>query len=288
MTKILLAGSTGYLGSHILKALIERNIEVRTVVRNTNKLEAILSKGNSIEVIQAQLTTPQSLINCCDNIDTVISTVGITKQKDGLTYMDVDYQANLNLLNEAKNSGVRKFIYVSVLNGVQLQHLDICKAKEKFVQELINSGLDYCIIRPNGFFSDMSEFYEMAKKGRIYLFGNGEIKANPISGLDLAIECINAIENEDKEINIGGPQTLTQNEIAKIAFGAAQTKIKITYIPDWVRRLVLYISNIVLSKKKFGPIQFIMTVMAMGMIAPEYGNHKLKDFFIALNNENAG
>ena len=147
MTKILLAGSTGYLGSHILKELIERNIEVRTVVRNTKKLEAILSKGNSVEVIQAQLTTPQSLVNCCNNIDTVISTVGITKQKDGLTYMDVDYQANLNLLNEAKKSGVRKFIYVSVLNGVQLQHLDICKAKEKFVHELIHSGLDrVCVV----------------------------------------------------------------------------------------------------------------------------------------------
>lgn len=282
MTKILLAGSTGYLGSHILKELIERNIEVRTVVRNTKKLEAFLSKGNSVEVIQAQLTDPQSLINCCDNIDTVISTVGITKQKDGLTYMDVDYQANLNLLNEAKKSCVRKFIYVSVLNGVQLQHLDICKAKEKFVQELIHSGLDYCIIRPNGFFSDMSEFYEMAKKGRIFLFGNGEIKANPISGLDLAIDCINAIEKEDKEINIGGPQTLTQNEIAKIAFEAAQTKIKITYIPDWVRRLVLFISNIVLSKKKFGPIQFIMTVMATDMIAPENGTHTLIDYYSEL------
>lgn len=34
-------------------------------------------------------------------IDTVISTVGITRQEDGLSYMDVDYQANLNLLEFA-------------------------------------------------------------------------------------------------------------------------------------------------------------------------------------------
>ena len=85
----------------------------------------------------------------------VISTVGITKQKDGLTYMDVDYQANLNLLEEAKKSGVKKFIYVSVLNGEKLKATKICYAKEKFVERLKNSGIEYCVVRPNGFYSDI-------------------------------------------------------------------------------------------------------------------------------------
>lgn len=82
--------------------------------------------------------------------------------------MDVDYQANLNLLNEARKRGDRKFIYVSALNGHKLKHLKIFEAKEKFVEELKFSGLAYSIIRPNGFFSDMKEFYDMAKKGAIY------------------------------------------------------------------------------------------------------------------------
>lgn len=42
----------------------------------------------------------------------------------------VDYQANLNLLNEARENGVRKFIYVSLLNGERLRHLKICDAKD--------------------------------------------------------------------------------------------------------------------------------------------------------------
>ena len=66
----------------------------------------------------------------------VISTVGITRQKDGFTYMDVDYRENANLLSEAKRSGVKKFIYVSVLNGEKLSNLKICEAKERFVTEL--------------------------------------------------------------------------------------------------------------------------------------------------------
>lgn len=66
----------------------------------------------------------------------VISIVGITRQKDGFTYMDVDYWGNANLLSEAKRSGVKKFIYVSVLNGEKLSNLKICEAKERFVTEL--------------------------------------------------------------------------------------------------------------------------------------------------------
>ncbi len=170
---------------------------------------------NAAEVFQAELTRPDSLKGACSDIDAVISTVGVTKQKDGLSYMDVDYQANMNLLSEAKKDGVKKFIYVSVLNGENLRQLKICEAKERFVEQLKNSGLAYCVIRPNGFFSDMAEFQAMAKKGRIYLFGNGESKSNPIHGEDLAEVCVDAIEKPGREINIGGPETLTHNEIAR-------------------------------------------------------------------------
>ncbi len=184
-------------------------------------------------MIEAEVTNPESLSACCEGVDAVISTVGITRQKDGLTYMDVDYQANMNLLQQAKQSGVKKFIYVSALNGDTLKHLKIFQAKEAFVEQLKSSGLDYCVIRPNGFFSDMSEIYHMAKKGgRVYLFGgDGTLRGNPIHGEDLAEVCIDAIAGTEKEINVGGPQTLTQNEIAITAFQALGKTPKVTHIP---------------------------------------------------------
>ena len=51
--------------------------------------------------------------------------------------------------------------------------LKICEAKEQFVTDLKTSGIDYCIVRPNGFFSDLGDFLEMASKGTVYLFGKG-------------------------------------------------------------------------------------------------------------------
>jgi uncharacterized protein YbjT (DUF2867 family) len=284
MKKILLAGSTGYLGIHIAKELQQRSCYFRAIARSPEKLEQKAIKAS--EMLKAELTDPDSIRACCNGIDVVISTVGITRQKDGLTYMDVDYLANMNLLNEAKKSGVEKFIFVSVLNGGKLRNLKICDAKEMFVEQLKKSGIDYCIVRPNGFFSDISVFLNMAKRGRIYLFGNGEYRSNPIHGEDLAVVCVDAIDRPDKEIEIGGPETLTQNEIASMAFEILGNQPKITHIPDWVRVAILKIVRLITGSKVYGPVEFFMTVMAMDMLAPEFGKHTLKEYFTILNNPN--
>ncbi len=285
MKRILLAGSTGYLGSYIAKELQKRSCFFRAIARNQEKLKQNKIEAN--EVIKAELTDPDSIRECCKGIDVVISTVGITRQKDGFAYMDVDYQANMNLLKEAKKSGVKKFIYVSVLNGEKLRSLKICDAKEMFVEQLKESGVDYCIVRPNGFFSDMSDFFNMAKRGRVYLFGNGELRANPIHGEDLATVCVDAIARPDTDVEIGGPETLSQNEIALIAFDSLGNKPKITHIPDWVRVTILKLVRSLTGSKVYGPVEFFMTVMAMDMLAPEYGKHTLKEYFTDLNNANA-
>ena len=275
--KILLAGATGYLGSYIAKAMLKQQMDFTAIARTP---QTLLNMGlpNS-HIISAQLTQKENLKGICEGYDAVISTVGITRQKDGLTYMDVDYQANKNLLDEAIRSGVKKFVYVSVLRGEALTHLQICAAKERFVKELKASGLEYSIIRPSGFFSDMTEFYNMAQKGRIYLLGNGQIKVNPIHGSDLAQVCINALFEQRKEIEVGGPEVLTHQAIAETAFMSLGRKIKITYIPDWVRRVLLRIAALFLSKAQFGPIEFFLNVMTLDMAAPTYGKHTIKGFF---------
>lgn len=281
MKKILLAGATGYLGIYIARELQQRSFFFKAIARSPEKL--MENDIEASEIIKAELTDPDSIKECCEGVDVVISTAGITKQKDGLTYMDVDYQANMNLLEEARKSGVKKFVYVSVLNGEKLRNLKICDAKELFAEQLKKSGIDYCIVRPNGFFSDMSEFFEMAKRGRIYLFRNGELRVNPIHGQDLAAFCVDAVELSEKEIEIGGPETLTQNEIASIAFKVLGNTPKITYIPEWLRRAILTMVKIFTGSKVYGPIEFFMTVMAMDMVAPEYGKCTLKEHFTDLN-----
>ncbi len=124
----------------------------------------------------------------------------------------------------------------------------------------------------------------MAAQGRVYLFGDGQLSATPIHGLDLAQEIVKQIDSDNQELNIGGPDTLTQNQIAEMAFEAAGKPIKITHISDWIRRTLLKLLPYVMPRKSFGPIQFFMTIMAIDMSAPEYGHHTLKAYFQSLKN----
>ncbi|MGD9329084.1 MAG: SDR family oxidoreductase, partial [Cyclobacteriaceae bacterium] len=184
MKKVLVAGATGYLGRYLVRALNTHGHQVRALARNPEKLDDL--NGIVDQVIQAEITQADTLKGICQDVDVVISSIGITRQKDGLKYMDVDYQANKNLLDEAINAGVKKFIYVSVLNGPLFRDLKMIEAKERFADELISSGIDYAIIRPNGFFSDITEVLNMAREGKVYLIGDGLYKSNPIHGQDLA------------------------------------------------------------------------------------------------------
>ncbi len=277
MKNIIIAGSTGYLGLYIVKALKDRNASFKAITRNKSKLRQLALSPS--EIIEAEVTQPDTLKGKLDGSDVVISTVGITRQKDGLTYMDVDYLANMNLLNEALKAGAKKFIYISVLNGEKMKHLKIVEAKEKFVDALKASGIDYSVIRPNGFFSDMRDFLNMAKSGKVYLFGDGQYKLNPIHGQDLAKVILDLISASEQEVPVGGPDIFTQKEIASMALRLYEKPVKISYLPDWVRKASIKGMRLFTSSKKYGPYEFFLSMMGQDNIAPRYGVQRLANFF---------
>jgi uncharacterized protein YbjT (DUF2867 family) len=277
MKKVLVAGATGYLGKYVVNGFKKHGFWVRALARNGYKLENLSAYID--EKFIGEVTDSNSLTGICKDIDILFSSVGITKQKDGLTYMDVDYQGNANLLEEAKREGISKFIYVSVFNADKMKNLNSVRAKLRFEEELKKSGLDYSIIYPNGFFSDMLQYLQMAKRGRGYIIGSGENKINPVHGEDLAEVCVNAASSEETMINVGGPDILTHNEILTMAFNSLDKKVRISHIPIWLKNVLLSSARIFTSSKTYGPVEFFMTVLAMDMVTPEYGTHRLKDFF---------
>ena len=194
--------------------------------------------------------------------------------------MDVDYQGNKNLLEEAKKEEVSKFIYISVFNVEKMRNLKGIQAKLKFTAALKESGLNYLVVYPNGFFSDMLDYLKMAKQGRGYVFGTGEYRINPIHGEDLAEVCVNAADGEEKEIDVGGPDIFTHNQILAIAFESLGKPVKISRIPIWLRNVMLATLRVFTSVKTYGPLEFFMTVLAMDLVAPTYGDHHLKNFFL--------
>lgn len=183
MKRVLIAGATGYLGKYVVKAFKNQGFYTKVLVRNPNRLNQPGSfQGASIakdvdEMIVGDVTIPDTLHHICDNVDYVFSSVGITRQKDDLTFHDVDYQGNVNLLKEAQYSHVHKFMYIHVGMDDDWKEIGpLLEAKKRFVQTLIASNVSHIAIKPTGYFSDMIQFLNMAKQGRVFLMGDGKPK----------------------------------------------------------------------------------------------------------------
>ncbi|MGR5558546.1 SDR family oxidoreductase [Vibrio fortis] len=277
MNTIAVIGATGYLGTFVYKVLEERGFQTRYLVRSKTKLIEAGVSDKSIR--QVNVTSPDSLKRQLEGVDCVISCLGITRQKDGLSYMDVDYQANINVLDEAQKAGVKKFIYVSVFRGNEFRDVALCDAKERFVDYLKKSQMPHCVIRPTGFFSDMEDFLDMARMGRVYLFGKGSQKLNPIHGEDLANFIVDALKSDESNLNVGGPQVFSHLDVAELAFSSLQQNNKTTHLPDTFRKLGLWIGKRFLSESKFGPVEFFLTVLGNDMVAPSFGHHTLESHF---------
>ncbi len=123
MKRVLVAGATGYLGRFVVSELKSRGHFVRALARTPEKLDGLDRAPDEVHV--GEITRPETLEAVCDDIDVVFSCVGITRQKDKLTFKDVDYLGNRNLLDLACEAQVERFVYVSTMDGPRLRHLDI-------------------------------------------------------------------------------------------------------------------------------------------------------------------
>ena len=277
MKKILVAGATGYLGGFVVKAFKDKGYWVRALGRSASRLDPVEKYAD--ELFIGDVTDPGSLDGLCDGIDVVFSSIGITRQKDGLTYRDVDYQGNRNLLDCAEESGVSKFVYVHVLNAEKLPHVAGIQAKQAFVDDLERSTLNHTVVCPTGFFSDMEEFFAMARSGRVYLFGDGSNRINPIHGADLAEVCADALESTARQIDVGGPDVLTYREIADLAFDVLDKPRKITCIPKKLVSAAVGALRWLTPVKTYGPVQFFAAVMTMDVVGEPHGQRRLADHF---------
>lgn len=287
--RVLVAGATGYLGKYAVQAFKRHGYYVRVLTRSEERLykrgpftAPALARDDFDELFLGEVSQPETLVGAMDDIDRVFSCVGISRQRDGLTFEQVDYQCNKNLIDLAEAAGVERFTYVSMQGAENIMQLAITQAHEKVVEALKASSMDYRVVRPCGYFSDMGVLYDMAKKGRSYLVGAGENKMSPIHGRDLAEVCVETSEGEDLEVEAGGPDVLTQREAAELAFEVAGNPVKITVIPMWLARGLVKVIGVLSTQ--FGDLaEFIVTAGEIDGVGPPMGKTTLRSYFEALH-----
>lgn len=275
--KVLLAGATGRLGRHVRDELESRGHAVRALVRDPCNLA-----GEDVEVFDCDARNAESVRGACDGVASVISALGaslaLRYTAPNATYRDVDLGANLNLLAEAKRAGVRRFVYVSLYGAESLRGLGYVDAHEEFVKALAASGIDYAVVRPTGFFYVFEEVFKMAVRGRALLVGRGDARTNPIHEADVARACVEALESNVNELNVGGPEVYTRREVALLAFEALGKRPKLTSLPPGLMRSLIKPLK-VFDRRLYDLLDFGAAVSTNDVVAPEYGARRLREHF---------
>lgn len=279
-SRVLLAGGTGYLGGFLLTELKQRGYWVRALVRRPEQAAAVAIAD---DVFVGEVTEPATLRGAADGIGLVCSTVGITRQRDGLGYQQVDFAGNLALLREAERAAVGRFLYVSVLHGPELRRtVALAAAKEGFVDALRASTTASTVVRPTGFFSDMESYLGMARRGTAWVFGDGRARINPIAGADLARACLEAAGDGADEVEVGGPEVFSHEEIARAAFAALDREPRVRHLPAGLATGAGRVLRRVTPQRVYGPAEFLLEVLTHDMVAPATGRQRLADHFARL------
>jgi len=274
--KLVIAGAYGKLGTDVLIQAVNAGHDVLAldmVVRDIPEIEGKYEK----KVID--VTDPETLKSVCDGADAVITTVGLTKTSATVTNEQVDYQGNLNLLNEAKAAGVKKFAYVSVLKADKAPKVPMLHAKAKLEEELKKSGLEYVIYRPTGYFYDIAKVFKpMIDKGEVTLLGKEPVSCNVIDTTELAEFMLLHLSDVNKTWDVGGKETWTYEEIANMFFAAAGKEPVIKRAPAFLFDVLAFINHFKKNGKE-AILRFSKWTLTESMVADTcYGELSFKEY----------
>ena len=223
------------MGADILKCLCAAGHEVIAADLKERPVEGTEGKY-TFKAINA--TKPETLAGLCDGAEVVITTMGLTGASTVVTSYDIDYQGNMNLYEECKKAGVKKFNYISVISCDEpgAEKVPMLHAKYLVEQEIKKQPMDWVIYRPTGYFYDIAKVFKpYIDKGEMQLLkGYGGVKANVVDCPDFAQFIVDHMMDTNVTYNVGGKETYTYEEMAQMCFDAARKPLKIKWAPIWL------------------------------------------------------
>ena len=221
MARVFVLGATGTIGQATVRALVARGHQVVCFVRPRAGVGSALAPQDTARLLPGaelrfgDVTNPGSLAQegfAGEHFDVLLSCLasrtGVPRDA-----WAIDHQAHVQALAQAQRSGVRHVVLLSAL-CVQKPLLAFQQAKLAFEQALVDSGLNYSIVRPTAFFKSLSGQVERVRSGKPFLlFGDGRLTAcKPISDDDLADFLAGCLDDPDRHrrvLPVGGPGPAT-------------------------------------------------------------------------------
>ncbi len=210
----LVTGATGGIGRRVVRLLREREQPVRTFVRLTSRYGELEQRG--AEIFIGDLRQDKDIQKVCKGVQYIISTHG-----SGTDAQALDYRANIELIDQAKENGVQHFVFISVLGADRgYEDAQVFKAKLAVEKYLQASGLNYTILRPSGLASNLIPLAEQFRQTGIYLLnGDAKNRTSIVSTDDLAQIAVDSVTVEgarNQIFPVGGPDILKREDIPRI------------------------------------------------------------------------
>lgn len=168
MAKTLVTGATGFVGSHLTRALARRGDEMRLMIRRDSD-ESLLS-GIEFERVGGDVTDRRAVRRAVDGVDRVFHVAGMTSMRatDSARVFEVNVGGTRVVAEEAHAAGVERLIHTSSVaaigpaspggraderhpftaGGLGIAYVNSKREAEAEVLRVAATGLDAVIVNP--------------------------------------------------------------------------------------------------------------------------------------------
>lgn len=292
---IVITGASGYLGSHITRQLAEAGKPVRAMVRNKTfaQKEGRLANLN-IELVEADVTRPETLAAAFDGADAIVHTVAIAIEKGGRTYEEINYQGTVNVVNAAKAVGVARLIYISQLGADARLPYRFLASKGKGQDYVAASGLDWTAFQPSVIWGPEDEFANSFARlipltPIIFpIVGDESSRFQPVWVEDVAT-CVRLALDDPTTIGkvyqLGGPEVLTLEEIERRTLKALGKKRLMIRFPMPLLRAFVFLMETLLPNP---PVtRSLLELLAVSNVTTDNAIHRFVSQPRAFTSESA-
>ena len=196
--------------------MLKNGWKVRAFTRGGNETAVKSLEGRGVEIASGDLNKIDTIENALDGVYGVFAVTSFFE--DGPKF---EIQRGKNMVNAAKEAGVKHFIFSSVSSADKKTGIPHFESKREIELEIENTGLPFTIFRPVAFMFnyDRPDTVSSLEKGILRSGGDPGKKQQLVSHEDLGAFVARAFEKPDsylgKSIDLAGDE-LTMNEIAGV------------------------------------------------------------------------
>lgn len=244
--KVIVAGATGFLGSQIVKELLEQGAEVTAMVRASSNRSALTKMGVKNFVVGDMMDVPslKQALSPKHGFDAIVaSAAGYTRRKkgDNATTDTIGYR---NLVDATKEAGIPRFVLISILESDKAKSVPHFYNKYLIEKYLTEKKQPFIALRPGAFLDQTPDFIiDKIKKGILptFLTGTYGIIYTPQLARYTAMAAVVLLDTElNTSIDIGWEKPVNE-DILRAAFASVLKKNIQTkpVIPPFVLKFIL-------------------------------------------------